>query len=458
MRSIARNLCGYVETIMRVASRGVFSLLLVNSMAMILQLYALRLLARSEVNGVVMWSAYEFLSGALLAVSFIGGEHYLINQTNKLEEADARRNLLATAALFFIGGIAALGAISFGAYALMEIDPKGYTEVAAAALLAGLCFIFGVYLRAHSKFLIGALLERGPAIFASVLIIGFALLVDRNEFGKFTSTLILAAATIALAVAFFAGREAWSELLPVGAVIKNIRNIARSSGARHFSATNIIVFVYERLDQAIILWLFGVKALAVYFICFRISFAGRFLSKAINQVYYVLVAKSLFSGSRTGGQKSAIDTASRGFAVNATCSFVLCAIGMIFEDQLLALFFDGGQGSSGLLSLLLLSVFFSVKNQAAFSLINAGGWGRYYLSNALIVVGVQISVITILAIPLGVLGVAVARVLAVVVGNMNAERYLKKINGSLYIGVWYWAMAGVLCLLTLRSFAEYLYA
>lgn len=451
MLSKSRKFLKVAHNLVFVTSKGVSSLLLINLAAMALQFLALKMLAEIDVSGVVIWSAFEFLLGMLLAIGFIGGEHHLINQSSALLGNDSRKNLAATCLLFAAVGMALFVLAWLGMCIFSGLKLRPYFEAAFAALLAGLAFINGVYVRAQSRFLVGALLERGPILFSSILIIAYTALWRGEPIGRLASWCIFFGAVASLVCSLIVVWRDWTFFFERGSLFADAVGIIKSRRARNFSLTNVVVFAYERLDQAIILWLFGAKALAVYFICFRVSFAGRFLSKAINQVYYVLVAKAFSNNSRGSEGKNAHELASIGFKVNSSCAFVLCALGMVFEKQVLGFFFSRQPDTSGILPLLLLSIFLSVKNQAAFSLINARGLSNYYLSNSLIVIGVQAFSIGLMAMPFGVHGVAIARVLAVIVGNVNADRYLASIGESLRSDIWYRVMVSVLCILVIRS-------
>lgn len=226
---------------------GIFSILFISGLAILAQFFAIKILTERSVHDVALWAIFEALTAFLMAIGVWGGESSVINRCSggrdTLSGALAHSFILIFAALIL--GLPVIWVISYYA----KIGAAQIIVIYIAAIFASLCFVISIHLRATQRFALSSIIER-------LNIFGFFILILSVTYMGYSfgvDVLIVCSSMLALFLAsclFFIRVD--FDLLG-GKLFKLVRQVLTQDKAAHFSLTNFIIFLYERLDQFIIL-------------------------------------------------------------------------------------------------------------------------------------------------------------------------------------------------------------
>lgn len=431
---------------------NITALLLVTALSILCQFGFLKVLTSSPGEGVAGWAVYEIFLSFISATCLWGGEFSLINRISKDRSKAAGVLSAYQVLLFFIALFFSLPVLWFMQGIIESWNAANdFFLFYSAALFSASGMCLSLYLRSDRRFFASSLLEKLPVFIFTVLVLLYW--VGGWEIDV-ASLVLVSSVPVVIVVLYF--------ILVLAVRGKDIvlREELRSSvmhkGSAEITATNIVIFVYERIDQILVAMFFGPSMLAVYFVCYKMSFFVRFLSKATNQVFYVYLSKAVSKVS-IGGVNAELNSTESAYIslnlkINCIVAFLFCLVMVSWSKFLLGIFGGSFAEHYLILDFLCIALFISTVNQVFFNVINAKSGGRYYFKNALIVTSVQVFLMFVLFDVLGFYGVVLARVCAVLVGNLNAQLYLKDMGTSYKVPKYYYAM--LLILISVLVFKE----
>ncbi|AWN46474.1 polysaccharide biosynthesis associate [Methylobacterium terrae] len=189
-----------------------------------------------------------------------------------------------------------------------------------------------------------------------------------------------------------------------------------------FTANNVMVAVTAFLETVIVGAMLGMEQAAFYFVALRYAMLVNLPCAAIDTVSMPMIAGHFQAGDREGAQRLVARLSLASFAISSAGALVM-AIGAPFA---LALFKpDFAAHTEVLMVLSLSSVVIAFFGPGA-SLLTIGGGERYILvSNAVLFSGYAV-LLCLVAVPFGILGVAVANVAWTIVINLVLARWVRR--------------------------------
>jgi O-antigen/teichoic acid export membrane protein len=285
--------------------------------------------------------------------------------------------------------------------------------------------IISISLRANQFYLLGSLLERAHWFFIVLYLATFVIFDPRDSIDiyrllVFASAVVFVLASVTLAAFIF------SEPIKFSSYIKSVFCIIKAKGALSLSASGMLIVLYDRFDQLILRALMGPEALGIYFACYKVAFAVKFMTKSVNQFFLPLIVKNSFSAS--GRSDSAM--LANNLNIGSFLAFPIVVLIVMFSPQVL-MFFDIQSSSADLaLSLLAISGFWSIGNIVLFGYFSAHGGGRAFLANGFMTWILQVFIIFLLVPIYGIIALALAKVSSSWLGNFNAKRYAPEFGVS----------------------------
>ncbi|EJL6785790.1 hypothetical protein NMR91_004732, partial [Vibrio alginolyticus] len=195
-----------------------------------------------------------------------------------------------------------------------------------------------------------------------------------------------------------------------------------NQGGFYFFSTLLIILIYERIDQMVILDRFDLTDLAGYFACFKLAFLIRFVSKSVNSAMYPYLSKL-----SSNDDIKAVELFKDIKLVNFLIALILSLPLILFSDGIIGFIYgDQFVEYSQVLKIMAIALIVSVSNQSDFNLMNSRGYSNFFLINSILTVIVQCTVIILLIKSMGVLSLVLAKYFAVICGFIFSTFLLVK--------------------------------
>ncbi len=180
-----------------------------------------------------------------------------------------------------------------------------------------------------------------------------------------------------------------------------------------FSATYALIFLYERIDQILILHYFDLATLGIYFVCYKMSFSVRLLSTIIVKAAYPLMSRV---ENNDAWPEAKLETfLLRVNYIIATVSAVGLCLG---ADFLLGLYGEQYVALRSVLMIMAVTRVAAVVNLVLANIINAKGEGGQFFKISLSTVLLQVIFLVATVGFLGIKAMALSRLVAVFQGNI----------------------------------------
>ncbi|TNC15795.1 lipopolysaccharide biosynthesis protein [Methylobacterium terricola] len=189
-----------------------------------------------------------------------------------------------------------------------------------------------------------------------------------------------------------------------------------------FTANNVMVAVTAFLETVIVGAMLGMEQAAFYFVALRYATLVNLPSAAIDTVSMPMIASHFQAGDREGAQRLVGRLSLASFAISAAGAVVM-AVGAPFA---LALFKPDFAAHTDVLMVLSLSSVVTAFFGPGASLLTIGGGERYILGANAVLFSAYAVLLCLVAVPFGILGVAVANVGWTVVINLVLARWVRR--------------------------------
>ncbi len=388
--------------------------LLVSVTGVLLNFFLLKFLARTAPDVLATWASFDLLIMAALAVCLYGGEQTTILAVHsKKPIADVSSSVTVSLLIYVL----LFAPLAF--FYLYEVASLSVFEAIIFCFACGtIVFTYHVsfVLRGKGFYIKSAVIERLTVFFAILfLLVAFFLGIDFE-----LASLLLISAVLVLFISLFfiykAGviysvREGWV----------NSWNFIRNRNSIFIYSTLIFAFVYDRLDQILLTGFMDKNIVASYFVCYKLAFFVKFISRSFNQIFFSVMAGA------AEDRDNAKEALKVNFLVNHNFSFVFALLLIVCSEHLLDFFLIHEFEYGLVLSVLGLAFFLSSYSQVAFNYVNASGGGKYFLKNGVLVVVIQLifGLFLFLWAGIGVFSFALAKFFSNGVGAFNAFFALK---------------------------------
>ncbi|TGE00812.1 lipopolysaccharide biosynthesis protein [Methylobacterium nonmethylotrophicum] len=189
-----------------------------------------------------------------------------------------------------------------------------------------------------------------------------------------------------------------------------------------FTANNVMVAVTAYLETVIVGALLGMEQAAFYFVALRYATLVNLPSAAIDTVSMPMIASHFQARDRAGAQRLVGRLSLASFAISSAGAVVM-AVGAPYA---LALFKPDFAAHTGVLMVLSLSSVVTAFFGPGASLLTIGGGERYILLSNAALFSIYAVLLCLVAVPFGILGVAVANVAWTIVINLVLARWVRR--------------------------------
>ncbi|BAQ49792.1 MULTISPECIES: lipopolysaccharide biosynthesis protein [Methylobacterium] len=217
------------------------------------------------------------------------------------------------------------------------------------------------------------------------------------------------------------GWDSWRGGLWRGGLRHPAKGAAWRGESLLFTANNAMVAVTAFLETVIVGALLGMEQAAFYFVALRYATLVNLPSAAIDTVSMPMIAAHFQAGDRVGAQRLVGRLSLASFAISAAGALVM-AVGAPFA---LALFKPDFAAHTDVLMVLSLSSVVIAFFGPGATLLTIGGGERYILVANAALFSVYAVLLCLVAVPFGILGVAVANVVWTVVINLVLARWVR---------------------------------
>ncbi|MBE4605957.1 hypothetical protein, partial [Vibrio navarrensis] len=270
-----------MNKLFNILSMGAGSTIGVSAVAIILQIFVVSYLSRVDSEYVAFIAIFEIFTAWIIALCFFGGEQHFVNVYNR---SDNKKHVLTT---YLFSYFTLLFPFSLVFYVLLSLDyiNTGGFDILGLYLTCisiGFSSVTAAYYRSRLKILLASLLEKFTVCSFYLFLLVFFLYGDE----KVNSYLIIYSIFTQCGLLYFVRGEL--------SISKNILSLSKeifSKGGFFFFLTLLIILIYERIDQMVLLSKFNLTDLAGYFACFKLAFLIRFISKSVNSSMYPYLSK-----------------------------------------------------------------------------------------------------------------------------------------------------------------------
>ena len=400
----------------------VVTMMAISALAIIIQLQFTATLAASALHLVSEWAMIEITLTFTLAVSVLGTETTITSVTASRTDDQFGSVFVAylIITLLILSSIIA-PAIFLIFHFFLEFQIEVIYQVIFSVSAVTLTSVAAMLLRASRHYIHASLLEKAHwwGLGATTIIIGISsqtFLLNVFELFFYVTLIIL----IYLGVLIFSIFNKYD--IEFRESKKIIRQIIQNSSTFLLSLNGIIVALYERLDQVILGTMLGREMLAAYFICFKLSFLVRFMTKSINQFFLPLLVRTRAESS----QNNVVIMIKQNIRISSALALPVVALAIFYSPLFLQYFGIIQYNALVTAQILTISGFLSISNLVIFGFLGTQQGGKLVLSNGVMSLLVQLFTLVLLLPSLSLVAPAVARITAVVVGNINAQRYAKQ--------------------------------
>lgn len=401
-----------MNKLVRILSMGAGSTLGVSAVAIIIQMSVVSYFSRAAPEYIAFIAIFELLTAWVIALCFFGGEQHFVNVFNR---SKSRSHVLSIYLIAYFLLLLPFSFVFFTLYRLDYINTGAFDVVGLylTCVTIGASVIISAYLRSQLKILLASSLEKLTVCSVYIMLLVFFLCGGDN-----LDDYLIVFSVFYLCLLLYFFREDLSVSKDVFYISKEIF----SKGGLYFFFTLLIILIYERVDQMVILDGFDLTDLAGYFACFKLAFLIRFISKSVNSAMYPHLSK-LSSNDDVKAVELFKDIKLINFSVALMLSFPL----VLFSEEIIRFIYgDQFVEYSQVLQVMAITLIVSVSNQSDFNLMNSRGYSNYFLINSVLTVIVQCSVIAILINSTGILSLVLAKYFAVIFGFIFSTLLLLK--------------------------------
>lgn len=400
----------------------VICMMLISAVAIFIQLLFTATLAQKTLKMVSHWAMIEIAISFSLALCVLGTEATLTSLTASRAESKFGSVFVAYMLVVLVVFMAIGAPFFFSAfYFFLEIPWKSTLQVIFAVGVVTLMNVAAMLLRANKCYLQASLLEKTHWWGLGCAAILFGLTSEAFSVSVFELFFYVSLAVTAVLTGTVL-RVVTSFELNLQDIFRCIRQVLRGPSTFFLSLNGIVVALYERLDQIILSKMLGAEALAIYFICFKLSFVVRFMTKSINQFFLPLLART----NAQTGQVSAVSMINKNIKIGSRLALPVVMLSILCSSLFLEQFGVEDPSATLTAQILVISGFFSIANLVVFGFFGAHQGGDLVLSNGVMSLIGQLVLLVLLIPSLNLFAPAIARIGAVSIGNINAHRYAKK--------------------------------
>ncbi len=386
------------------------------------------LLVASRLLTTYEYGVYVFLftlGSGLGLIAALGQQNLVLKHYRAQDGAAPHNDALVRYNLGWLGGaVAAMAAVSAVVFVAEESLPDPYHRLHLACAFAAvfaLAEYLQSYFRIHGRIWLALLprevIWRGAC---SVLFAGAAFL---GLLGGATEAMLILLGLLAAMTLYqfwhLARHHGWDSWR--GGLRHPAKGTAWRGESLLFTANNAMVAVTAFLETVIVGALLGMEQAAFYFVALRYATLVNLPSAAIDTVSMPMIAAHFQAGDRVGAQRLVGRLSLASFAISAAGA-VMMAVGAPFA---LALFKPDFAAHTDVLMVLSLSSVVIAFFGPGASLLTIGGGERYILVANAALFSVYAVLLCLVAVPFGILGVAVANVVWTVVINLVLARWVR---------------------------------
>lgn len=410
-----------------------------------LQVFVISLVSRISPEHVAVIGIIELVVSWGVALAYFGGEQHFVNFVNKHKDVPRKRVVMSVMSLAIIlMFVFYFLYFSIGKSILNDFEKLDTLSLQQEYLISAIAFLITLltiivsFFRAQLDITIAVLCEKSYVILFSILVIAILVSIKFNSDLSVNSIYIAAVLAAFVSLLFWYGYFLFGNKHKVDLLSESVnsnlshRNILRryiSREGAYFYLTAIIIIIFERIDQLVLVSTIGLTALGGYYACYKLSFAVRFISKTINTAIFPYLSRFASKDNPNELYELYLINRKTNFIIALVFTFILYTFS---ESILFFLFDDTFSQYEIVLEIMAVALLFSSLNQVDFNFLNALGKSKVFFQNSILTVSVQVIFIILFYSQLEVTALVLARLFAVIVGYLFASWHLRK-YGQNYI-------------------------
>lgn len=344
-----------------------FGSLFIGGLGIISQIILIYFLGNSNYSSLILssQSLLETLIIFVPAVVLYGNDSFFQYCLNKFKN---EKDLSEYVKIYLVRSFVILFIVLIVVFAYFWFEAN-LNQIELIAMLTAAFAVFYTYVcsfvyRFRLKLLISSCVERLLLLFL-MFFYSLVYFADRDGYTSYLICVIASSLVTVLISLILINREI---SLKFDIIISSILSFGFNRSSVYFICSSVVVFMFDRVDQLILLNLFGVAALSAYFICFKISYFSRMLSSMMSNILYPLMAKQM--------AVSDVDNSTYSTLMKLTVSSsILVAFPIFFFTEELIVFFSNNADfiQKEIIWILLVSMFISAVNQVQSNKLSALG-------------------------------------------------------------------------------------
>jgi len=402
----------------------------ISAVAVVIQIFIIGYFGRINEEFISYIAIIEITVVISFAMSFFAGEQYLINFYNK-QKYDKRRlfyflsiivlfNLSMFFILFYLG-------MNLNIINDIKLEFHYFMMLFFISVFTSLSIIISILFKADFNFLKSIICEKIYIIISMFgLFIFYSIFSIVNNDLIFYMSFFASLLSISISLLVFYKKTSKMHRKLSFCDFKTFFYKYSSKEGLFFYLTIIVIIIYERIDQVLIITLIGTSSLAAYYALFKLSYGVRFLTRSINTIFYAFLSKNF---SHTDSLLMYKFNRNLNFVI----SLIFTIIILMFSQKVIYLFF--GQNFvkySLILEIMSVGLLFSSLNQVDFNFLNSKGYSKLFFKNSVLTVFIQLLVIVLTYKKYGLIGFAFAKLSAVIVGSLYSYYYLRSYSKENY--------------------------
>lgn len=444
-----------ISDIKKNTNKGLKWVFLLTSLSIPLQMFISIILGRSSSELLGKFGLVELYLSIVVTFFLYGGETVLIKFIPELKSSKEKVNFIFSycALVMLIYLIVSLGFYFFNVPIELLLGESVPSEFLVVLLAMGFFHLIFFIITSSLKGMM--LLKEATLLQKSIIVLQvvyFAFMIylikEFNEWAMILNgTFLIVLLITIISVIFFYK------------IVGNNKGIVGNSGillpngfwkySFFIHLTTISIFLYEKIDQIVILKNFDISILGIYFACYKIAQFIRFIPKVINQA--LLPAFSAFLSSNSDEEvREYYKTSIR---YNNFFSAGISILLILFSNEILLLYGEEYSNYSWLMIGLSIIFMLGIPSQINSNLINLYGKSNYFFKISITTIVVQFIILFFSVNKIGLLSLIVAKMASVLVGLVLSNIVLKRINDSLSLPKnYYYSILLVILASTFSSF------
>lgn len=211
--------------------------------------------------------------------------------------------------------------------------------------------------------------------------------------------------------------------------------------------STLSIYIYEKLDQLVIVNMFNIKLFGIYYACFKVAYFVKFVPQIINKGLFPTLSTLVANKN----DKEAVLYNEYNMKMNIVFGMFLALPIILFSKEILLLYGKEYTEYSWILTYLAYLFFISIPSQINGNLLNAKGKSNFFFINSICTILLQILILFYTINRFGLVSLLISRGCAIIMGTILTYILLKRIEPRVKMNTQYYFYCSILLVLVILS-------